>query len=98
MTRIHAAYLEITTEVERVDVNERMLHNLLDAFGAAATGLRHIVLLQGTKYYGCHLGPFKTPVKESDPRNMPPNLYNAMEDHLLRERSFRNLKEQTYRQ
>ena len=30
--------------------------------------LKHVVLIQGTKAYGAHLGPFKTPAKETDPR------------------------------
>jgi nucleoside-diphosphate-sugar epimerase len=81
----YAAYLEKPTEAERVAVNGAMLRSLVEAVEPAATGLRHIVLMQGTKAYGCHLGPFKTPAKETDPRHMPPNFYYTQED-FLRER------------
>jgi len=39
--------------------------------------------MQGTKYYGVHLGEFKTPAKEDDPRYMPPNYYYDQEDYLV---------------
>src|SRR5689334_5565678 len=77
-----AAYREMPTEAERVEVNGAMLRNVVEAIEAAAPGLRRIVLMQGTKYYGCHLGPFKTPARESDPRHMPPNFYYTQQDHL----------------
>ena len=41
-----------------------------------------VVLVTGTKYYGSHLGPFKTPARESDPRHMPPNYYFDQIDWL----------------
>ena len=44
--------------------------------------LRRVVLVTGTKYYGSHLGPFKTPARESDPRHMPPNYYFDQIDWL----------------
>ena len=47
-----------------------------------SAGLRHIAVLQGTKAYGVHQGPSKTPAKESDPRYLPPNFYYAQEDFL----------------
>lgn len=77
-----AAYVEKPSEVERVMVNEAMLRNVVEAVEPAASSLRHVVLMQGTKYYGVHLGPFKTPAKESDPRHMPPNFYYSQEDYL----------------
>ncbi len=36
----------------------------------------------GTKYYGVHLGPLKTPMRETDPRHMPPNYYFDQIDWL----------------
>ena len=41
---------------------------------AASPALRRVVLVTGTKYYGSHLGPFKTPARESDPRHCRPEL------------------------
>jgi nucleoside-diphosphate-sugar epimerase len=77
-----AAYVERPTEAERVEINVAMLRNVVETVEAAPPGLRQVVLMQGTKYYGCHLGPFKTPAKESDPRHMPPNFYYSQEDYL----------------
>ena len=33
------------------------------------------MLVTGTKYYGSHLGPFKTPSREDDPRHAGANYY-----------------------
>jgi len=57
-----------------------MITNVIDAVEAAAANLSNINLLQGTKYYGCHLGPFKTPAKESDPRVPAGDFYYSEED------------------
>jgi nucleoside-diphosphate-sugar epimerase len=37
------------------------------------------------KYYGSHLGPFRTPAKENDPRHIPPNFYYDQQDFLIEE-------------
>lgn len=71
---------------EHADVNLAMLKHLVRPLAAAAPDLRHITLLQGTKAYGGHLGPFKIPAKESDPRYMPPNFYYDQMDWLADER------------
>jgi len=63
-------------------VNLAMFANLLDAVEAAAPGLRHVQLMEGSKWYGCHLGHFKTPSREDDPRLPPPNPYYAQQDLL----------------
>ena len=57
-----------------------MIANCLDAAEAAAPGFANINLLQGTKYYGSYLGPFKTPAKESDPRVPGGDFYYSEED------------------
>ena len=44
--------------------------------------LKRVVLIQGQKYYGSHLGPYKTPTKEDDARHEPPNFYFDQQDHL----------------
>lgn len=59
-----------------------LFRNAMTAIEAATPELRHVCLLQGSKYYGRHLGPFKTPAKESDPRHFPPNFYYTQEDFL----------------
>ena len=70
-----AAYVERPSWAEMVAPNLAMLVNLMDAVEPAAAGLRHVNLMHGTKWYGNHLGPFKTPAKESDPGHIPPNFY-----------------------
>ncbi|MBI4188911.1 MAG: hypothetical protein HY525_00045 [Betaproteobacteria bacterium] len=57
-----------------------MIGNVLDAIEAAAPAFANINLLQGTKYYGSYLGPFKTPAKESDPRVPGGDFFYAEED------------------
>jgi nucleoside-diphosphate-sugar epimerase len=78
-----AAYREQPTEAAQVAVNGAMLQNLVTVLEAAAPGLRHVDLMEGTKAYGCHFGPFKTPARETDPRHLPPNFYYQQEDILV---------------
>src|SRR6201999_4069383 len=70
------------TGVESVPDNIAMLRNLIDAVEPAAAALAHIHLVQGTKYYGMHLGPFRTPAREDDPRPDFPNFYYDQQDLL----------------
>ncbi|MGB9364438.1 MAG: SDR family oxidoreductase [Xanthobacteraceae bacterium] len=74
------------TGAESVPDNVAMLRNLIDAIEPVATSLEHIHLVQGTKYYGMHLGPFRTPAREDDPRADFPNFYYDQQD-LLAERA-----------
>jgi nucleoside-diphosphate-sugar epimerase len=71
--------------VETVPENVAMLRNVLDAAEAAAPGLEHVHLVEGTKWYGMHIGSMATPAREDDPRHLPPNFYYDQED-LLRAR------------
>jgi nucleoside-diphosphate-sugar epimerase len=71
------------TGVESVEENVAMLRNVLDAIEPVARGLEHVHLVQGTKYYGMHLGPFRTPAEEDDPRHPPPNFYYDQQDLLV---------------
>lgn len=79
----YTAYLDRLTWVEQRAPNAAMLANMIDALEPAAKGLQHVCLLQGTKYYGHHLGPYKTPAREDDPRHMPPNFYFDQQDYLV---------------
>jgi len=63
--------------------NLALLRNLVEAIEPAASRLEHIHVMHGTKWYGMHLGPFKTPAKEDDPRHMPPNFYYDQWDYLV---------------
>ena len=62
--------------------NREMLVNTVTAINRAAPHLKRVVLVTGTKYYGVHLGPLKTPMRETDPRHMPPNYYFDQIDWL----------------
>jgi nucleoside-diphosphate-sugar epimerase len=71
------------TWADHREPNLMLLQNALDAIEPVAKGLEHVCLLQGTKYYGQHLGPFKNPARETDPRHMPPNFYYDQQDLLV---------------
>jgi|SRR6516164_6273312 nucleoside-diphosphate-sugar epimerase len=68
-----SAYIEKPTWAAMVAPNMALLISLMDALEPAAEALQHVNLMHGTKWYGNHLGPFKTPAKETDPGHMPPN-------------------------
>ncbi len=78
----YAAYIEKPDWAQMVAPNLAMLVNLMDAVEPANPGLQHVNLMHGTKWYGNHLGPFKTPAEEDDPRHMPPNFYYDQQDFI----------------
>lgn len=78
---VYAAWLPGPSREAEVAPNLAMLTNLMDAVGTQPS-LRHVTLLQGSKAYGSHLGPFRTPARETDPRHMPPNFYYDQHDFL----------------
>ena len=69
--------------VDKVAQDNNLFCNAMTLIEPIARNLEHVCLLQGSKYYGRHLGPFKTPAKESDPRHFPPNFYYSQEDFLV---------------
>jgi nucleoside-diphosphate-sugar epimerase len=79
----HAAYADLADPGELAEVNLCMLRNLVETVASASPSLEHVHLVEGTKWYGSHLGPFKTPAKESDPRPVAePFFYYAQQDWL----------------
>ncbi len=64
------------------DRRVRMIANLLNAM-ADMPSVANLNLMQGMKYYGSHLGPFKTPAKETDPRVPGCKVYYNEEDLVL---------------
>jgi hypothetical protein len=77
-----------------------VLVNSVTAISRAAPHLKRVVLVTGIKYYGMHLGPLKTPMRETDPRHMPPNYYFDQIDWLTayqrgKERNWVELRPQT---
>jgi nucleoside-diphosphate-sugar epimerase len=81
----YAAYQDKPTWAELVPPNLAMLVNVVDAIEPVAPGLRHVSLMQGYKVYGAHLGPFKTPARETDADHMPPE-FNADQQAFLERR------------
>src|SRR5258707_3449989 len=81
----HLFYLAITERAdpsETVSANAIMSFNLVKTVEAASGALEHVHLAQGTRWYGNHVGPYKTPTKEDDPRHMPTNFYYDQQDFL----------------
>lgn len=78
----YAAYQEQHDPRRQVDVNLDMLRNLVTAVDGRSPALRRVILYEGAKYYGAHLGAFQTPAREDDPRQMPPMFYYNQEDWL----------------
>jgi len=81
-----SAYIEKPSWVEMVAPNMALLTNLMDALEPVAKGLQHVNLMHGTKWYGSHLGPFKTPAKETDPGHVPPNFYYDQQAFIVERR------------
>lgn len=70
-------------EADQMQTNLAMLRNLMEPLAAAAPGLRHVTLLQGTKAYGAHVRPnIPIPARERAPRDDHANFYWLQEDDL----------------
>ncbi len=69
--------------VIKVDANRLIVENLLDALLPVATGLEHVQIIHGMKWYGSNLGPYRTPAKESHPRLPLPNFYYDQLDAII---------------
>ncbi|TWT15594.1 SDR family oxidoreductase [Reyranella sp. CPCC 100927] len=78
----YTAYQDRPTWAELVPPNLAMLVNVLDAMEPVARGLLHVSLMQGYKVYGGHLGPFKTPARETDAYFMPPEFMHDQQRAL----------------
>lgn len=81
----YAAYQDRPTWAELVPPNLAMLVNVVEAVEPVAKQLQHISLMQGYKVYGAHLGPFKTPARETDAGHMPPE-FNVDQQEFLEQR------------
>ena len=66
-----------------VSSNLTLLRNLVETIEPVAPDLQHIHFMHGSKWYGSHLGPYKTPAKEDDPRHPPPNFYYDQWDYMV---------------
>lgn len=66
---------------EQMSTNLAMIKNVIEPLAQVAH-LQHVTLLQGTKAYGVHLHPIRTPAREREPRDDHPNSYWFQEDYL----------------
>lgn len=76
------AYAPGASPAAEVAPNLRILVNLVEALEKSAPRLAHVQLIQGSKWYGNHLGAYRTPAREDDPRHMPPNFYYDQQEWL----------------
>jgi nucleoside-diphosphate-sugar epimerase len=72
---------------EDVESNLAMLQAIVEAAETGNPNLRHVHIVEGGKWYGAHLGPYRTPAREDGPRHAGPNFYYSQED-WLRERQL----------
>ena len=82
VTHIFYAGLSGGVEAENVEGNLALVVNSVGVIEPASPTLERVILVQGGKYYGVHLGPHKTPSKETDPRHLPPNFYYNQQDFI----------------
>jgi nucleoside-diphosphate-sugar epimerase len=83
-----AAYQPNGNALIEAQTNAAMLRNALNGLKAAGANVQRVVLYQGAKVYGGHLGgPVPTPFYEDASRHLAANLYFAQED-VLRERQL----------
>lgn len=85
---IYAALFELPDLVagwscaQQMNTNQRMLENLFEPLLKQARGLQQVILLQGGKAYGAHLGKMRVPGRERSPRVEHANFYWSQEDYL----------------
>ena len=69
-------------EQDQMQTNLAMMRNLMAPLLAAAKGLRHVSVLQGTKAYGAHVHRMAVPARESQSRDPHDNCYWLQEDYI----------------
>ncbi len=79
---VYAGYAEGASHAETTALNAEMVAHLLGALDRDRAEVEHFQLIGGGKSYGEHLGPYRTPAKETDRRLLGPILYNPQEDAI----------------
>jgi nucleoside-diphosphate-sugar epimerase len=80
---LYAGYVHGSGWQTETEANTALLGNAMAGLIESGARLNRVVLMQGQKYYGSHLGPFRTPSRENDPRHIPPNFYYDQQDLLV---------------
>jgi len=78
----YCAFVDAPSQAEQVAPNLALLRHVVELGTPHMPALERVVLIEGNKWYGSHLGPFKTPAKEDDPRCPPPMFYHDQQDFL----------------
>ena len=82
VTHIFFAGLSGGVAAENTEDNLALVSNSIGVVAPIAKNLKRVVLTQGGKFYGVHLGPHRSPSKETDPRHLPPNFYYDQQDFI----------------
>lgn len=78
-----AQLVEGWLQASQIERNRAMLANVVEALDGADGTLEHVVIVQGPKAYGVHVGPMPLPAREGrHERRDVPNFYWAQEDYL----------------
>ena len=80
---VFGAHVDAPSAAARSEANVALLANTLAGFRQSRSLLQHVTLYQGAKAYGAHLGPYKIPAKESDPRVPVPSYLDDQADLLI---------------
>lgn len=67
---------------EDIESNVAMLRKVVEASEHGNPDLAHVHIVEGGKWYGAHLGSYKTPAREDDLRHAGENFYYDQEDWL----------------
>lgn len=86
----YTAYQDKPSWAELVAPNMTMLQNVVTVMELVAPNLEHISFMQGYKVYGAHLGPFKTPAKETDPPIMLPEFMTEQQRYIEEQQRGKN--------
>ena len=70
------------SNVDQIEINNAMLHNVIEPLVSRKSTLKHVSILQGTKAYGVHLHPIAIPARESDPRDDHANFFFDQQDYV----------------
>lgn len=77
---VFAGFVPAPDFEQQVAPNRDIVINCLQALERCP--IERFLLIQGMKYYGSHLGAFKTPAREDDARHAGANYYYAQQDAL----------------
>lgn len=77
------ALLSGRTREEENEINTRMFRNFMNAALPNIPQLEHVHVLEGVKWYGYDMGPYRTPAREDDPPASPHYFYVAQHEYTL---------------